>query len=182
MNNTNIEYIDALKSYETLTALISSKQEELKKLDTELDDLRNYINETFMEEFKDYDYKVDITNCYIIELDGKKYITLRNRKIKVPDDRTVATACLTLNTYYYFDVLNIENKKFKHIHTYLRLHDESGYFEDEYDGKPKYQKHILKVYPELANFQDNMVPNTYLKKIYYEINDLSNKKIKQKTD
>ena len=43
--------------------------------------------------------------------------------------------------------------------------------------KLDYEEHILEVYPELANFVNDMVPNAYLKKIYYEINDLSSKKL-----
>ena len=46
------------------------------------------------------------------------------------------------------------------------------------DGeKPDSEVHILEVFPELSKFYDYLIPDTYLKKIYYEINDLGNKKL-----
>ena len=163
---------------EAINKKISVKQFELKALKTEIIELKDFISQNFKEEFKEYDYKVDITNCYIIGLHGKKYIVLRKHSIERSDWYTLATGYYNVKTYRYYDALNINDNKYKYLHEYRYGYYDYNCFDSEIVGqKPDYEEHILKVYPELSIFADNKVPNTYLKKIYYEVNDLGNKKL-----
>lgn len=163
---------------------IIKKELELQSLKTESIELKDFINSNFEEEFKDYDYKVNIKNCYIISINGKKYISSRSRTTNTSDWYTLATGHYNVETYRYYDVLNLdENRKYKHLYNY-----EHGYFDKNsyYNGerfineKPDYEVHILELYPELSIFADDCVPNTYLKKIYYEVNNLGEKNLIKK--
>lgn len=149
----------------------------LESLETEIKELEDFINSNFNQQFKECDYMVDITNCYIIEFNGKKYITLRSYDREETDLYTLATGRFIVDTYVYYDVLHIVNKKYKlkKITEYIHGHD---YYSNRITGKkPYYEQHILSVYPELIVYADNMVPNTHLKKIYYELNELGSKKL-----
>lgn len=157
---------------EQINEKISVKKSELESLKTEIIELKDFINQNFKEEFKECDYKVDITNCYIIGLYGKKYIALRKQNVY-----TLANGYFNVEIYRYYDVLNINSNKYKYLCEYRCGNDCYNYFSPTIVGqKPNYEEHILRVYPELSIFLDNKVPNTYLKKIYYEVNDLGNKK------
>lgn len=165
---------------------IIKKKLELQSLKTEAIELKDFINSNFKDEFKDYDYKVNITDCYIISINGKKYISLRNHKTNKSDWYTIATGFYNVETYRYYDALNLDkNGKYKYLYEY-----KYGYFDNRsyYSGKrftnekPNYEVHILEIYPELSIFVDNYVPNTYLEKIYYEVNDLGGKNLIKKND
>ena len=168
------------KELESVQKRIDEKKKELETLKIEAVELRDFINSNFKEEFKDYNYKVDITHCYIIRIDGKKYIALRSCMKTRSDLYSRATGFYNVELYQYYDALSLDEEgKYKYFYTYKH-----GYFDNNYYGhddvigrKHDYEEHILEAYPELRFFTDNYVPNTYLKKIYYEINDLGNKKL-----
>lgn len=163
---------------EEIDEKISSKKSELELLKNEVIELKDFINQKFKEEFKECDYEVDISNCYIIGLHGKKYIALRKCNSVRSEWYTLATGHFNVKIYTYYDVLNINDSKYKYLCGYKYGYDDNNVFPPKIEGhKPEYEKHILEVYPELSAFYDNQVPNTYLKKIYYEINDLGNKKL-----
>lgn len=163
---------------EGINEKISEKKSELEALKTEIIELKDLINQNFKEELMDGDYKVDITNCYIIDLHGKKYITLRKHDVKRSDWYTLASGYYNVEIYRYYDALDINNNKYKYLYEYRYGHDDNNCLAPKTIGqKPDYEEHILEVYPELSIFADNKVPNTYLKKIYYEVNDLGNKKL-----
>lgn len=164
---------------EEINKKIFAKKSELESLKNEVIELKNFINQKFKEEFKEYDYKVDITNCYIIGLNGKKYIASRIHNVVRSNWYTLATGNYNIKKYKYYDVLNInDDNKCRYLCGYVYGYDDNKILTPKIVGyKPEYEKHILEVYPELSVFADNRVPNTYLKKIYYEINDLGNKKL-----
>ena len=157
---------------------ISEKKSELESLKTEIMELKNFIDQKFESgEFKS-DYNVDITDCYIIGLHGKKYITRRvYNKENLPSEYSY------IEDYIYYNLLNTYEDESGDLKCRNACGFAIGYFDDPrrekfYMGvEPDYEEHILEVYPELANFVNDMVPNAYLKKIYYEINDLSSKKL-----
>lgn len=160
---------------------LNKKRKELQSLKTEAVELKDFINSNFKEQFKDYDYRVNIKNCYIININGKKYISLRRKSHEKSDWYSLATGFYNVDTYKYFDALTLDKDgKYKFIHEYRH-----GYFDHkEYYGEeqivnqvPEYEEHILELYPELNAFIDGYVPNTYLKKIYYEVNDLGRKSL-----
>lgn len=173
------EKISVKKSeLEEIDEKISSKKLELELLKNEVIELNDFINKKFKEDFKKCDYEVDIANCYIIGLHGKKYIALRKCNSVRSEWYTMATGHFNVKIYTYYDVLNIDDSKYKYLCGYKYCYDDKNVFPPKIEGhKPEYEKHILEVYPELSAFYDNQVPNTYLKKIYYEINDLGNKKL-----
>lgn len=70
---------------------INKKKLELQSLKTETIELKDFINSNFKDEFKDYDYKVNIINCYIISINGKKYISVRSKETSKSDCYTLAT-------------------------------------------------------------------------------------------
>lgn len=165
---------------EEISKKISLKKAELESLKTEAIELKDFINQNFKDEFKEYDYKIDITDCYIIGFHGKKYITLKKHSVDRSDWYTLATGHYNVEIYRYYDALNvnINEKTSKYLYEYRYGHDDNNHFPPKIIGQaPDYEEHILKVYPELSVFADNKVPNTYLKKIYYEVNDLGNKKL-----
>lgn len=163
---------------------LSKKRAELESLRNEVIELRDFINSNFMKEFDEYDYKVDIANCYVIGLNGKMYIVSVSHDDNIRNIFSIITGYLHIETYKYYDVLNPENSKkqqYKCIHEFEVSHDDYGALETIIYGKlPDYQTHILELYPELVVFPDGKVPNTYLKKIYYEVNDLGNKQMIKK--
>lgn len=160
---------------------IIKKELELQSLKTESIELKDFINFNFKEEFEDYDYKVDITHCYIISINGKKYISLRSHKIDKSDWYTLATGYYNVEIYRYFDTLSLDkNGKYKYLYKYAHGFFDNNDLERFINEKPDYEVHILNLYPELSIFVDNYVPNTYLKKIYYEVNDLSKKNLIKK--
>lgn len=164
---------------------IIKKKKELESLKTEVVELKDFINSNFKDEFKDYDYKVNIKNCYIISINGKKYISLRSKKINRSDWYSYATGNFNVEIYRYYDALNLdENNKYKYLFEYRRGYfDNRGYFSERFvSEKPDYEVHISEIYPELSIFVDDYVPNTYLKKIYYEVNDLGGKSLIKKND
>ena len=156
---------------------ISKKKAKLESLKIEAIELENFINSKFKECDCDYTVDIDINNCYIVGINGKKYIAIKKCDIKTSDWYTPTTGCFITRTYKYYDVLNTDNNgDFKFFHSYAYVYPEHlGTYYINIDGKkPDYEKHILKAYPELIAFEDNKVPNTYLKKIYYEVNELQN--------
>lgn len=182
LNDKRIELeteINSRKSeLEKINEQISTKTSELSSLKTEVVDLRAFINQKFMEEFKEYDYKVDITNAYIISFHGKKYIAIKYCDHVRSDRSTLATGYYNVEIYSYYDVLNIKDNKSRLILEYRYCYDDFHYFSSKTIGTPPdYEERLLEAYPELSIFADNQVPNTYLKKIYYEANELGNKKL-----
>ena len=156
---------------EEINSTISLKNEELASLKREIIELKDFINGKFCSEFnKNYDYKVDIRDCYIISLNGKKYITKRMYR----DSREHYTNFRHYaETFVYFDIFNIK-KEDKKVH-YCRICMYTlGSYGTCFGNKPEYEEHILNLYPELKMYTDGYVPNTHLKKIYYEINGLGN--------
>lgn len=157
---------------------ISEKKSELESLKTEIMELKNFIDQKFESgEFKS-DYNVDITDCYIIGLHGKKYITRRvYNKENLPSEYSY------IEDYIYYNLLNTYedesgDTKCRYLCRRVIGHSyEWPYSKLTMGDKLDYEEHILEVYPELTNFVNDMVPNAYLKKIYYEINDLSSKKL-----
>lgn len=163
---------------EEIDKKILAKKSELESLKNEVIELKDFINQKFKEEFKEYDYKVDITNCYIIGVHGKKYIAIRIHNVVRSNWYTLATGNYNIKNYKYYDVLNVNDSKCRYLCGYVYGYDDNNFLSPKIKGqKPDYEEHILEVYPELSAFYDNRVPNTYLKKIYYEINDLGNKKL-----
>lgn len=174
------EIVENNNILEDIEKEIVKKKKELQSLRTEIVELKDFINSNFEVQFKDYDYKVNITNCYIIGINGKKYISLRKHNISKSDWYTVATWYYNVETYRYYDALNQdENGKYKFLYeAKWGYFDNKNYRETRVVNKaPDYEQHILEVYPELSAFVDNLVPNTYLKKIYYEANDLGAKSL-----
>lgn len=164
---------------------INEKKIQLESLKTELVELKDFINSKFKEEFKDYDYKVNITDCYIISINGKKYISLRSHKTDISNWYTLATGHYNTEIYRYYDALNLDkNGKYKYLYEYkYGYFSNGGYGAKRFINEPlDYEMHILELYPELSIFVDNLVPNTYLKKIYYEVNDLGAKSLIKKND
>ncbi len=159
IENKNSELEDVEKN-------ISKKKAKLESLKTETNELEDFINSKFKETFKECDYTVDIKNCYIVGMNGKKYIAIRNCDIKTSDLYTLATGYFIIESYKYYDALNINNGNFKFFNSYVCIHPEcSSTYAPRFEGqKPDYEEHILNVYPELIAFEDNKVPNTYLKK------------------
>ena len=160
---------------------LNKKRKELQSLKTEAVELKDFINSNFQEQFKNHDYKVNIKNCYIININDKKYISLRRKSHKKSDIYSLDTGFYNVDTYSYYDALTLDKDgKYKFINEYRH-----GYFdyEDYYSGEiffnqvPESEEHILELYPELNIFIDGYVPNTYLKKIYYEVNDLGRKSL-----
>ena len=62
---------------EEINKKISIKKSELKSLKTEIIELKNFIDQKFESGDLKSDHAIRITNCYIIGLNGKKYITIR---------------------------------------------------------------------------------------------------------
>lgn len=109
---------------------------------------------------------------------GKKYITRRvYNKENLPSEYSY------IEDYIYYNLLNTYedesgDTKCRYLCRRVIGHSyEWPYSKLTMGDKLDYEEHILEVYPELANFVNDMVPDAYLKKIYYEINDLSSKKL-----
>ena len=185
LETTKSELETAKSELEETNKKISEKKSELESLKTEIMELKNFIDQKFESgEFKSK-YRVNITDCYIIGLHGKKYITIRTfKRERIGNIYTfTSTGYPLIDIYNYRDVLNTDrNKDGKLKYKWLYTRDQAfGHLAPEkyirYNNELDYEEHILDVYPELANFVDGMVPDAYLKKIYYEINDLSSKKL-----
>ena len=120
---------------------------------------------------------IDIDRCYIVGINGKKYIAIKKCDINTSDWYTERTGYFIIRRYKYYDVLNVDNNgNFNFFYEYAYIYPENlgtSYISME-GQKPDYEIHILKAYPELIAFEDNKVPITYLKKIYYEANELQN--------
>lgn len=185
LENKNLELEEIERELETkkselkeIEVKISKKKSELESLKTEVIEIKDFINQKFKEDFKEWDYEVDITNCYIIGLNGKKYIALKKHIVECGDWYTLTTGYYNMEIYRYYDVLDLHNHKYKYLHEYRYGYNDYNVRAPRIFGQiPDYEKHILKAYPELSIFADNNVPNTYLKKIYYEVNGLSHKKL-----
>ena len=157
---------------------ISLKKSELESLKTEAIELKDFINQKFQKKYKNCEYYVDIADCYIASFYGKKYITLKKHSIKRSDWFTIASGYYNVETYKYYDALNTNDGKYNFLYEYKYEHDDYCYFKPKRSGQmPSYEIHILEAYPELSVFVNGKVPNTYLQKIYYEENDLGNKKL-----
>ena len=165
---------------EKLNEEISQRKEEIQGLDKEISDkkvlleslkieaveLKNFMNESFTKEFPKWDYTVGIDNLYIIGLNNKKYICYRIHMTDVSEWSTLATGRCYVEIYKYYDVLNMKDNEYKCLHGYQYTHFEHDCgISTKFSGeKPEYEEHILNLYPELSNFANDRVPNTYLKK------------------
>ncbi len=158
---------------------ISDKKALLESLKIEAEELKNFINESFTKEFLECDYTVDISNLYIIAFHNKKYICSRIHTTNASNWFTRATGRCYVEIYEYYDVLNVKDHKYQLLCDYRYTHFEHdvGIPQKFVGTEPDYEEHILNLYPELSNFANDRVPNTYLKKIYYEINDLGHKQL-----
>ena len=110
---------------EEIDEKISSKKSELELLKNEVIELKDFINQKFKEEFKECDYEVDISNCYIIGLHGKKYIALRKCNSVRSEWYTMATGHFNVKIYTYYDVLNINDSKYKYLCGYKYGYDDN---------------------------------------------------------
>jgi len=178
LSETKQLVIEKQKEFEKIEDEISEKKKELQSLKTELIELKDFINEKFLDDFRECDYRVYIKNCYIVGIYGKKYVSIRNVSSDRCDWGTLATGNFNVDKYVYYDALNYKDGKFRRIHSCSIGRFDTPYYSPRLVGeKPEYEKPILELYPELSIFLDNYVPNIYLKKIYYEVNDLSSKKL-----
>ncbi len=183
LNEINNEIYQKEQELNEINSVISQNKDIIKSLKTEIKELKNFINSNFDEELKIFNYKIDITNCYVISLNSKKYITIRNLEKTTSNWFTLATGYICYENYTYYDVLNLNDEKLKYIYGYTYYHPDrycGSYCTGYSNNPPEYEEHILKVCPELIKFSDNKVPDTYLKKVYYEINNLGNKKLYKK--
>lgn len=184
LETTKSELETAKSELEETNKKISIKKSELESLKTEIIELKDFIDQKFESgEFKSK-YRVNITDCYIIGLHGKKYITIREAERKSePCGKNFMFGIPVIEFYRYYDVLNTYEdgiSKFNFSWLYSRGQWYYSFCPNESlrtFNTLDYEKHILDVYPELTNFADDMVPVAYLKKIYYEINNLGSKKL-----
>ncbi len=159
---------EQLKEIEDSIAL---KNEELSSLKNEILELEYFINGKFNSEFKkNCDYTVNIKNCYVISLNGKKYVTIRNSYVTNTGVYYYGSE-FRLNNYDYYDALSTYEQNGK-----KQLRKLCGYAvsirQVPIGIVPESEVHILQLCPELKMYEDGEVPNTHLKKIYYEINNL----------
>ena len=178
LETNSLQLEEAEQKLEEVEQKLEDKKAELQSLKNEAIELRDFINSNFKEEFEDYDYRVKREKCYIISINGTKHIVTRT-KIVEKCDFSYYKGYYNLETYRYFNPLERDdNGKGKSVYQY-----QYGYYDkEEYDPihggkKPEYEVPILEAYPELYAFLDGWIPNTYLKKIYYEINDLGQKEL-----
>ena len=145
---------------------ITDKKELLESLKIEAVELKNFMNKSFSKKFPKWDYTVDIRNLYIIAINNKKYICSRSHTTDASDWLTRATGRCYVEIYDYYDVLNVKNHKYQYLYGYRYTHfDHDCGIPPQFAGKePDYEEHILNLYPELSNFANDRVPNTYLKK------------------
>ena len=179
LNEAKQSIIEKQKELNKIDDEISKKKTELQLLKTELIELNDFINQKFLEDFKDCDYRVNAKNCYIVSIHGKKYVAVRNVLSTRSDWYTLATGNYNVDRYLYYDALSLDvNGKYKRIYEYVTGHFDIPYYAPKTaEEKLEYEKPILELYPELSIFVDGYIPNTYLKKIYYEVNNLSSKKL-----
>lgn len=178
LNEAKQSIIEKQKELNKIEDEISKKKTELQLLKTELIELNDFINQKFLEDFKDCDYRVNAKNCYIVSIHGKKYVAVRKILSTRSDCFSLATGNYNVDKYLYYDALNLKDGKYKYIGMWTIGYFDYPYFSPNVVGeKPEYEKPILELYPELNIFVDDYIPNTYLKKIYYEVNNLSSKKL-----
>ena len=175
-------FIEKIRELKSIDQKINEKRSELESLKEETERLQSFLISKFQEEFKEFDYEVDITDCYVIELNGKKHIALKQFETKIAWYCNMGGRNLHDISSYY-DVLDMENGNFKKIYEWKYAHwDYEDYSSGPwYEGViPEYEEHILTVFPELKFFKNNKVPNTYLQKMAYELNNSESRKINQK--
>lgn len=168
------ELIESQEQLRKIESSIALKNEELSTLKNEILELEDFINGKFNSEFKkNCDYNVNIKNCYVISLNGKKYITIRRFFEQNAGLNSYGWGTIYIYHYEYYDTLSTVLSKDGKVGFKPLCH----YAEDSFFGKrggtiPESEEHILRLYPELKMYEDDYVPNTHLKKIYYEINNL----------
>ena len=163
---------------ENINGEISSKKEKLNSLKKEILELKYSINDEFnKEKFDGSDYTVNMKNCYVISLDGKKYVTIRfghSECFEMKGINNARTIDIGIYVYQYYDTLYRyeENGEGKLL---FLCEYKTEFGSRRYVGrKPESEEHILDLYPELLEtYENGWIPVTHLKKIYYEINDLS---------
>ena len=184
----NMKLKDKLNIWLHNEELIKQQNEELNALSLAVEDkkkelisLKKQIILTFQEEYPEYEYMVDITNCYIITLHNKKYITLRTMKREISNIYTRVTGNFIKDYYWYYDVLNREDSQYSLLYTFQCVYAKyNNPFPIKYSApKPENEQHILECYPELKKFYNNQVPNTYLQKLYNEMNNIDNQYTKK---
>ena len=149
---------------ENINGEISSKKEKLNSLKKEILELKYSINDEFnKEKFEGSDYTVNMKNCYVISLDGKKYISLKRSNYGVGGYSHMDGVIWAYKHEYFDALLRNDNGEFRYLCGY-------GFHSGT---MPEFEEHILKLYPELKVYCDGYVPVAHLRKIYYEINDLS---------
>ena len=149
---------------ENINGEISSKKEKLNSLKKEILELKFSINDEFnKEKFEGSDYTVNMKNCYVISLDGKKYISLKRSNYGVGGYSHMDGVIWAYKHEYFDALLRNDNGEFRYLCGY-------GFHSGT---MPEFEEHILKLYPELKVYCDGYVPVAHLRKIYYEINDSS---------
>lgn len=149
---------------ENINGEISSKKEKLNSLKKEILELKYSINDEFnKEKFEGSDYTVNMKNCYVISLDGKKYISLKRSNYGVGGYSHMDGVIWAYKHEYFDALLRNDNGEFRYLCGY-------GFHSGT---MPEFEEHILKLYPELKVYCDGYVPVAHLRKIYYEINDSS---------
>lgn len=137
--------------------IMENKKNGLEFLSDELKRDKEFLLYAFGKaDGKPTNFFTDITNCFIIELNGKKYIAEKRE-----DSFSGMFSCV------YFDVLDnyrIIYKYQKEI-IYNGMEKIKNPFGESVDGEP-----ILDVYPELASYEDKKVPRIMLEKIFNEMN------------
>lgn len=169
------EYLrESQEQLKEIDSSIALKNEELSSLKNEILELEDFINGKFNSEFKkNCDYTVNIKNCYVISLNGKKYITIRRFFEKDTGLYNYGFGTLYIYRYEYYDTLaTVPSKDGTASYKPLCYYVEGSFFGKRYGTIPESEEHILRLYPELKMYVDDNVPNTHLKKIYYEINNL----------
>ena len=94
---------------ENINGEISSKKEKLNSLKKEILELKYSINDEFnKEKFEGSDYTVNMKNCYVISLDGKKYVTIRfghSECFEMKGINNARTIDIGIYVYQYYDTL-----------------------------------------------------------------------------
>ncbi|MDO5003876.1 MAG: hypothetical protein Q4E39_06620, partial [bacterium] len=154
------------------------RNEELSTLKNEILELEDFINDKFNSEFKNNcDYTVPLIDCYVISLNGKKYITTKGSCVE-DTGKIFYGHDVYLETYIYYDVFSTYHEKNgkrypRELYRYSIVHGLDSFTKFKFIGtKPESEVHILQLCPELKMYEGGEVPNTHLKKLYYEINNL----------
>ena len=158
------ELVEKSTQLADISSEISSKKEELDYLKKESLELKDFINGKINSEFyENCNSSINMKDCYVISLDGKKYISLKRSNYGVGGYSHMDGVIWAYKHEYFDALLRNDNGEFRYLCGY-------GFHSGT---MPEFEEHILKLYPELKVYCDGYVPVAHLRKIYYEINDSS---------